>query len=85
MNGIGGKTIAKAKQNLTNAEVMMWAAYRNKRGSLNVGRRVEQAIGGLLTVYVSSKSKPGTEINPVVFMPHEDAPESKGDIFDFDE
>lgn len=70
---------------MTHVEVMMWMAYRNKRGSLNVGRRVEQAIGGLLAVYVSSKSKPGTDVDALAFMPHEDRPESKGDIFDFDD
>lgn len=70
---------------MTHVEVMMWMAYRNKRGSLNVGRRVEQAIGGLLAVYVSSKSKPGTDVDVLAFMPHEDRPEQKGDIFDFDD
>jgi len=70
---------------MTHAEVTMWMAYRNKRGSLNMGRRVEQAIGGLLSVYVSSKSKPGTDVDALTFMPHEDRPEPKGGIFDFDD
>ncbi|WP_159153045.1 hypothetical protein [Acinetobacter johnsonii] len=70
---------------MTHAEVTMWMAYRNKRGSLNMGRRIEQAIGGLLAVYVSSKSKPGTEVDVLAFMPHEDRPEPQGGIFDFDD
>jgi hypothetical protein len=43
--GIGGKTIAEAKRNLSFAEVMDWSAYRRKRGTLNLGRRVEVAAG----------------------------------------
>lgn len=41
INGIGGNTIAQAKRNLSYDEVMLWAAYREQTGSLNVGQRVE--------------------------------------------
>lgn len=42
MHGIGGRTVAEAKQNLSAAEVALWAEYRKKRGTLNVGLRLEQ-------------------------------------------
>ena len=41
MHGIGGNTILDAKQKLTYTEALTWNSYIQKRGSLNVGRRVE--------------------------------------------
>lgn len=48
LNGIGGRTIAEAKQNLTADEVTEWIKYRNKRGCLSVTRRFEHKIGRLI-------------------------------------
>ena len=73
MNGIGGRTIAEAKQNLTYAEVSMWVAYRNKRGSLFVGRRLDRAVGNFMATYLSSKG--AKNVDPLNFMPHEDKPQ----------
>lgn len=42
MHGIGGCTLAEARRNLSAAEVVLWAEYRKKRGTLNVGLRLEQ-------------------------------------------
>ena len=42
MHGIGGRTIAEATRNLSASEVALWAEYRKKRGTLNVGLRLEQ-------------------------------------------
>ena len=42
MLGIGGRTLAEAKQNLSAEEVGLWAAYRAQRGTLSVGLRLEQ-------------------------------------------
>lgn len=75
MNGVGGRTIAEAKLNMTHAEVSQWAEFRNKRGSLFVGRRVEQSIGNWMAHYTRFKVKDGTEVDPRDFMPHEEAPE----------
>lgn len=47
--GIGGKTIAEAKRNLSYAEVIEWLAYRRKRGTLNLGRRIEVAAALIAT------------------------------------
>ena len=53
----------------------IWKAYRLKRGSLNIGRRIEQAIGNVLAFYANSnRGKNGKEISPYVFMPHEQKP-----------
>lgn len=50
----------------------MWRAYRAKRGSLFVGRRIEQAIGNLMAFYHNGKVKPDERIDPRDLMPHED-------------
>lgn len=73
LNGVGGCTIAEAKSNMTNAEVSQWVAFRNKRGSLFVGRRVEQAIGNLMATYLSSKG--AKDVKAQSFMPYEDHPQ----------
>lgn len=57
-----------------------------RRGSLSVVRRIEQAVGRLMLHYaVRYKAQEGVELNPTVFMPHEDQPKPKLGIFDFDE
>lgn len=67
--GIGGNTIQQVKTNLTMAEVNQWAEYRYRRGSLNVGRRVEQTAANMMSIYISSN---GNDIEPIELMPHED-------------
>lgn len=70
LNGIGGRTIAEAKQSMTSNEVYQWAAFRNKRGSLFVGRRIEQGFGNLMATYLGSKG--AQNVKAQSFMPHED-------------
>lgn len=43
MNGIGGRTIAEAQQNMTLVEARQWAQYMRRHGGLNIAERVEQA------------------------------------------
>lgn len=43
MNGIGGRTIAEAQQNMTLVEARHWAQYMRRHGGLNIADRVEQA------------------------------------------
>lgn len=38
LNGVGGSTIAEAKERLSYAEYRAWVAYLNKRGSLHPGQ-----------------------------------------------
>lgn len=70
--GIGGNTIAQVKANLTELEVMQWAEYRQRRGSLNIGRRVEQANGNLMAFYHNGKVEAHNRVDPLELMPHED-------------
>lgn len=72
LNGVGGRTIAEAKSNMTNAEVSQWAAFRNKRGSFFTGRRIEQGFGNLMATYMGSKGVKNVKAKS--FMPHEDPP-----------
>ena len=47
----------------------VWRAYRLKRGSLNIGRRVEQAVGNLMSFYANSnKGKGAKAFSPFDFM-----------------
>ena len=53
---------------------MAWAEYRRKRGSFNVGLRVEQAAALLAALYANAHSKKG-DYGLADFSPHTDKPE----------
>lgn len=53
-------------------EINQWAEYRYRRGSLNVGRRTEQATANMMTIYMNSQRKAEDWIEPLELMPHED-------------
>jgi hypothetical protein len=81
LNGIGGRTIAEAKERITHDEFVAWVGYIRKRGTLNVGLRLEVGLGLLLSrVYNAT----GGDTEPTDFMPHlkpeplEDTPENLG-------
>ncbi|QQE90853.1 hypothetical protein GKQ51_09555 [Azotobacter chroococcum] len=59
MSGIGGRTIAEAQERISYQEFVAWARYRAKRGSLNVGMRVERGAALLATLYANAHSKNG--------------------------
>ena len=71
LNGIGGNTIHQVKSNLTMLEINQWAEYRYRRGSLNVGRRVEQAVANMMAIYINGQ-RADDYIEPLELMPHED-------------
>ncbi|KXZ72135.1 hypothetical protein [Acinetobacter venetianus] len=53
----------------------VWRAYRLKRGSLNIGRRIEQAVGNALAMYANGNRKAGSKpLSAYDFMPHEQKP-----------
>lgn len=54
---------------MTEEEVLLWCAYRNKRGSLNLGRRIEQAFGNFTATYLVSKG--AKNVNALDFMLYE--------------
>lgn len=49
MCGVGGRTIAEAKERLSYEEALKWQAYRKKRGSLNLGLRLEEGFALVAT------------------------------------
>ncbi|WP_445677812.1 phage tail assembly protein T [Pseudomonas protegens] len=48
--GVGGRTIAEAKQNLSYVEAMEWMRYRMQTGPLNLGLRLEHGFAMLATL-----------------------------------
>lgn len=53
----------------------IWQAYRNKYGSFNMGRRIEQGVGNLYALYFNGKVEEDKRVDARVFMPHETMPE----------
>ena len=52
-------------------EINQWAEYRYRRGSLNVGRRVEQAVANMMAIYINGQREDNF-IESLELMPHED-------------
>lgn len=71
LHGIGGNTIAEAQHRLSYPEFLSWAKYRAKRGSLNLGMRVERGAALLATLYANAHTKNGG-YRIYDFMPHEE-------------
>lgn len=67
LNGVGGCTIAEAKANISYAEVLAWVAYRDKYGTLNLGRRMELSTA-IIALQVNRGNGGNAEL--VDFMPN---------------
>ncbi|SDS41832.1 hypothetical protein [Pseudomonas prosekii] len=73
MNGIGGRTIAEAQENLTYPEFLVWMKFRQKRGSLHPGMRVETALARFQAFYANVKlPKDALRLHQEDFAPHMD-------------
>jgi len=73
--GIGGRTIVEAQERLSYSEFLRWAKYRAKRGSLNIGMRVERGSAQLSALYANAHRKQGAEAYRISdFAPHHDQP-----------
>ena len=72
LNGIGGRTIAEAKANLTYNEALSWMAYVEQNGSLNWGLRVERSVALLATIL---NNVHGGKANFEDFLPKRGEPE----------
>ena len=70
--GIGGQTVAEARERLTYAEAVAWAAYKRKWGTLNSGLRLEIGFGQVLAMIANAL---GSKADPLDFMPHVPRPE----------
>ena len=73
LNGIGGRTIAEAKERMTYAEALDWMAYIRKRGSLNAGLRLDAAVAVLAT-QINRALGGKAEFHD--FLPYHDPPEA---------
>ena len=73
LSGVGGSTIAEAQERISFQEFQSWVKYRQKRGSLNIGMRVERGAALLATLFANSKSKNGN-YRIYDFMPHDEEP-----------
>ncbi|MHB0844758.1 phage tail assembly protein T [Stutzerimonas nitrititolerans] len=71
LNGIGGRTIAEARQRLSYSEFMSWVRFRNRRGTLHQGMRIDRSAALLATLYANVHSKTGGH-ELADFMPFED-------------
>ncbi|BBP82884.1 MULTISPECIES: phage tail assembly protein T [unclassified Pseudomonas] len=72
LNGIGGRTIVEAQQRLSYREFLSWARFRNKRGSLHPGMRIERGTALLASLHANTHGRGGYSLYD--FMPHEQAP-----------
>jgi hypothetical protein len=54
LNGVGGWTVAEAKERVSDYEFGQWCAYIRKRGSLDLGSRLELGVALLATVVKTS-------------------------------
>lgn len=78
LNGVGGNTIAAAKEAMTVREFRQWVKFRNTRGSLFTSRRIEQSLARVCELIcaagnIKKDSDAGTTFRAVDFMPNEDA------------
>lgn len=53
-------------------EINQWAEYRQRRGSLNIGRRVEQAAANIIAMNINKGLAGENWVDPLTFMPNED-------------
>jgi hypothetical protein len=79
LNGVGGRTIAEAKENMLHDEYLDWIAYRNKHGPLNLAKHVEWGNGLLAMLFNNVHYRDKKEHHE--FMPHYEMPEATiGDV-----
>jgi hypothetical protein len=74
--GVGGRTIAEAKERMPYAEFLQWIQYRNRRGTLNIGFRVEQRTAVIAAMYANAHRSASTNAYTADdFTPHADVVE----------
>lgn len=78
LNGVGGKTIAEAKEAMTYDEAMAWYAYRKKTGPFNPASRIEWSLAQLsylVAIAAGMKKKGGGDFELTDFVPYHETPE----------
>jgi len=84
--GVGGRTVAEAKERLTYTEALQWGQYIAQRGTLNLGMRMEAHTAQLMALVATAagmKDASGKQYTPADFMLHKDEQES--DTVNFDD
>lgn len=71
--GIGGRTVAEAKERMQYTEFLDWLTYRRMRGSLSVANRMESGFA-LIASMISRAC--GGNATPADFMPHVEPPDA---------
>jgi hypothetical protein len=74
--GLGGRTIEEAQRNISYEEFTSWLAYRNRRGSLHVGMRVENSMAVIALMIANRYRSENTPAYSIYdFAPYLDEPE----------
>jgi hypothetical protein len=77
LNGVGGRTVAEAKERLSYAEALAWQSYMRKRGSLHVGMRLEYGFALLAKIVNNALGGHATLRD---FMPHVEQPSTLEEV-----
>ena len=89
MAGVGGSTVAEAKENLTVDEFFHWCEYRNKYGPLSLQMllaRMLATTNHLITQGAGIGKKDGTKFKPADFLlGTQSVPKDLSDIEDLGE
>ncbi|MDA8485167.1 hypothetical protein NNO07_19035 [Pseudomonas resinovorans] len=72
LNGVGGRTVAEARERMTYGEAQDWASYFRARGSINLGLRLEQGFALLATLLMRLH---GRDADMADYMPSHDRKE----------
>jgi len=76
LNGIGGRTIAEAQESISAVEFAKWMAYRRKRGTMNLGMRVEAGSAMIASLTANqARKKDSKAFSFYDFAPNHDQPE----------
>ena len=75
--GVGGRSVAEAKERLSFDEALAWQEYMHKRGSLHVGMRLEYGFALIARIINHALGGHATMRD---YMPHSDQPDSLMEI-----
>ncbi|WP_456362276.1 phage tail assembly protein T [Pseudomonas syringae] len=64
LSGVGGRTIAEAKERLSLAEFRSWVKFIGRRGSLHTGMRVEEGFAMLAALNANLSRDPSKNPTP---------------------
>lgn len=83
--GIGGRTVAEAKESLSYQEAHDWMIYRAETGSLNVLLRIENLLAHMLSTTINIHSKKKVKASEFLpFMRQHERVFGVGDADDWD-